>query len=180
LPTHRVITGLSTDGRATLNAHLAENFAIGHYPQGDKPAQTISGLMDEHKGEGHIFGAYGLEPGSASLLRLTDPGAMAGSDEHSAAWRELDVAILEKVILQDGLGMTEQTLASGQGIAYIKDMVEAIAMVDAGTAQLAFFLLPTPVTAVLAIADAHDRMPRKSTFFIPKLPTGVVLRSLEP
>ena len=180
LPTHRVITELSTNDRATLNAHLAEHFTIVHYPQGDKPDQTISQLMVEHKDDGHIFGAYGLERGSVSLLRLTGPDAMAGSDDHSAAWRELDVAILEKVILQDVLGITEQKLAAGQGIVYIKDMVEAVEMVDADTAQLAFFLLPTPVTAVLAIADAHDRMPRKSTFFIPKLPTGVVLRSLDP
>ena len=104
---------------------------------------------------------------------------MADSPDHSAAWRELDVAILQKAILQDGIGMTEQTLAAGKDILYIKDPVEAIEMVEAGSAQLAFFLQPTPVTAVLAIADAHDRMPRKSTYFIPKLPTGVVMRSLE-
>ncbi len=135
--------------------------------------------MDEHQGQGHIFGSYGLQPGSVSLLRLTNPAAMASNDGHSAAWHELDVAILEKVILQDVLGVTEQTLAAGQGITYIKDMEMAIEMVDARTAQLAFFLLPTPVTAMLAIADAHDRMPRKSTYFLPKLPTGVVLRSLD-
>lgn len=179
LPTHRVITELSTDDRATLNAQLVERFAIAHYPQGDKPAQTISRLMVEHQDEGHIFGAYGLEPGSVSLLRLIDPDAMTSKDDHSAAWRELDVAILEKVILQDVLGMTEHTLTAGQGVAYLKDNEEAIAMVDAGTAQLAFFLLPTPVSAMLDIADAHDRMPRKSTYFIPKLPTGVVLRRLD-
>ena len=56
LPTHRVITELSTDDRATLNAHLAEHFTIVHYPQGDEPDQTISWLMIEQKGEEHIFG----------------------------------------------------------------------------------------------------------------------------
>jgi uncharacterized protein (DUF1015 family) len=180
LPTHRLITELSTTARANLNTYLARNFAIEHFPTGDDPAQTVARLLAEHKGDGHIFGAYGLEPGSVSLLRLLNGGAMADSPDHSAAWRELDVAILQKAILQDGIGMTEQTLAAGKDILYIKDPVEAIEMVDAGTAGLAFFLLPTPVTAVLAIADAHDRMPRKSTYFIPKLPTGVVMRRLEP
>jgi uncharacterized protein (DUF1015 family) len=180
LPTHRLITELSTANRASLNSYLARNFATAHFPTGADPAQTVARLLSEHKGDGHIFGAYGLEPGRVSLLRLLNSNAMADSPDHSAAWRELDVAILQKAILQDGIGMTEQTLAAGEGILYLKDPVEAIEMVEAGTAQLAFFLLPTPVTAVLAIADAHDRMPRKSTYFIPKLPTGVVMRRLEP
>ncbi|MBN9391596.1 MAG: DUF1015 domain-containing protein [Chloroflexi bacterium] len=179
LPTHRLITALSATARANLETHLAGNFAVEHFPTGDNPARTVARLLAEHKGEGHIFGAYGLKPGSVSLLRLLNSAAMADSPDHSAAWRELDVAILQKAILQDGIGMTEQTLAAGKDILYIKDPVEAIEMVEAGSAQLAFFLQPTPVTAVLAIADAHDRMPRKSTYFIPKLPTGVVMRSLE-
>lgn len=178
LPTHRVVTELPAEARATLAARLAAHFVVTHYPQGDNPAATVSRLMAQHRDEKHFFGAYGLQPGSVSLLGLNDPNAMGDSPDHSAAWRELDVAILQKLVLEDAIGMTEQTLAAGQGIAYVKDKAEAVAMVDEGTAQVAFFLLPTPVAQMLAIADAHDRMPRKSTYFFPKLPTGVVMRSL--
>lgn len=184
LPTHRVITELSAEARHRLQAHLEKHFEIVHFPQGDQPGQTISRRLAEYKAERkdkqHLFGVYGLEEGYVSLVSLTDASVLAGGDDHSAAWRELDVAILQKVILQDGIGMSEQTLAAGSGIVYTKDEAEAIEMVGTGAAQIAFFLRPTPITAVLAIADAHDRMPRKSTYFMPKLPTGVVMRSLGP
>ena len=178
LPTHRVVTGLTADARATLDGHLADHFTIEHVPMGDDPGSTISRIMMEQK-DGHIFGAYGLLPGSVSLLRLTDPIVMDGVTDHSAAWRALDVAVLQKVVLEDGLGMTEATLAAAQGIVYVKDKADAVAMVDVGAAGVAFFLQPTRVEEVLAVADAHDRMPRKSTYFYPKLPTGLVLRALD-
>ena len=65
-----------------------------------------------------------------------------------------------------------------QVLSYVRDAQLAIRAVRDGGASVEFLLNPTPISGVLAVADAHDRMPEKSTFFHPKPPAGLVVRDL--
>jgi uncharacterized protein (DUF1015 family) len=90
-------------------------------------------------------------------------------------WETLDVAILHVAILEALLGIDEKRLREEANVTYWREPEKAVAEVNAGKAQLAFFLAPTPVADVKAISDAHSRMPQKSTDFYPKLLSGMVI-----
>ncbi len=96
-----------------------------------------------------------------------------------AAWKRLDVNVLQYGILEPVFGIDATRLAAGGAVAYIQDPVEAVAAIEAERARVAFVLNATPVGQVLAVADAGGRMPQKSTYFFPKLPTGLVLNALD-
>jgi uncharacterized protein (DUF1015 family) len=121
------------------------------------------------------FGALGLEEGRLHLLTLGDVDAartlMPG--ERSAAWKALDVSVLDEVILRSTLGADAEGGAGA--VDFTDDATEAMHALEGGRWPLAFLLNPTPVDQVLRVADAGDRMPEKSTSFYPKMPTGLVL-----
>ena len=96
--------------------------------------------------------------------------------DHSSAWRTLDVAILQVLILERALGITAETLEGR--VAYTRDADEARAAVASGEAHLALLLNPTDLSGLLAVARAGDQMPQKSTYFYPKVPTGLVLHDM--
>jgi uncharacterized protein (DUF1015 family) len=97
-------------------------------------------------------------------------------DERSAAWKSLDVALLHSLLVDR---LVEETGRPREDVlSYTRDPREAFELVRGGTASVAFFLNPTPVRSVLDVADAHDRMPEKSTYFYPKPPAGLVMREL--
>ena len=90
-------------------------------------------------------------------------------------WDTLDVAILHVAILEALLGIDEVKLREESNVSYWREPEQAVAQVAGGKAQLAFFLTPTPVLDVKAIADAKSRMPQKSTDFYPKLLSGMTI-----
>ncbi len=115
-----------------------------------------------------------LPGGQAWRLTLADTGALERLDqEHSPAWRDLDVAVLHRLVFQELLGL------EGTGaIVYTRDPAEARERVVSGEFQ-AGFLLPAPnVEELKAVAGAGDKMPEKSTYFWPKAVTGLVLYPL--
>jgi uncharacterized protein (DUF1015 family) len=115
--------------------------------------------------------AYGLTLRSLDLLQ-----GMSG--EHCEAWRHLDVSILQEFVLDRTLGISWQTLAHTPDVAYTRDTDEAFDKVTSGEWQLSCLLQNPTVTEVRDVASAGDKMPQKSTFFYPKLWSGLVLRSL--
>lgn len=96
----------------------------------------------------------------------------------SDALRSLDVTILHKLIIEGVLGIDEEALKNGTNVTYTRDIDEAISAVD-GDANLAFILNPTRVEEIAAVASAGEKMPRKSTYFYPKLITGLVMNKLD-
>src|SRR5437764_644163 len=95
------------------------------------------------------------------------------------AYRRLDTALLEALILKEALGMSEDDIARQAGVAYAKRAADAVAAVESGSAEAAFLLRATPVEQVRAVAEAGESMPPKSTFFHPKVPTGLLFNPLE-
>ena len=100
----------------------------------------------------------------------------------SEAWRSLDVSVLHKLILEKRLGIGEKELASKSNLEYVKDTHGAvgysIAKVDSGEKQAAFFTNPERIEQIHKVADAGEVMPQKSTYFYPKVFTGLTINKL--
>jgi uncharacterized protein (DUF1015 family) len=81
--------------------------------------------------------------------------------------------VLEALILKEALGMTDEQISHLDGLGYARDTAEALDLVERGEYDCAFFMRPIPVEQVREIAAAGENMPPKSTFFFPKLLTGL-------
>ncbi|MEN6478075.1 MAG: DUF1015 domain-containing protein [Anaerolineales bacterium] len=160
LPTHRVIKTAALAPDALLSA-LAQRLSVT--PTQDALSAAIAGRKR----------AFGLRlPGQSYVLSLPDTGP-AGQDADA-----LDVSLLRDVILEPVLGITAEQLADSDLVSYTIDESEACRRVDDGQAALALILNPTPLSAVWSMALRGQVMPQKSTFFYPKLLTGLVMNPL--
>ncbi len=112
-----------------------------------------------------------LVPGHATLLTgATRPGQSAGE--------RLDVAAIEREILIPHLGADQAALAHDEVLSYTKDAAEAQQLVDSGEVAAALILRGIPKSSIAEVAEAGETMPQKSTYFFPKLLTGVAFHSL--
>src|SRR6266511_1213550 len=112
-------------------------------------------------------------------LRLKDEKLLERElGDHSEPYRRLGAAALESVFLTGAVGLSAEDIAAKRGLGYTPDAGEAIAKLRAGEYDAAFFLGRTPVELVREIAAAGETMPPKSTYFFPKLLTGIVFNPL--
>lgn len=183
LPTHRLLRDVPSDRLASLDTALDAWFDQEPLPGDDSHAWTA------RLAEASAGGATALalvRPQSATLLRLRPAGraAMAaagtgaGDDHHTDAWRALDVAVLHELVLDRALGINAAAVQAGEHVTYTRDASAAADAVRQARAQLAALLNPTPPAQVRDVALASDRMPQKSTYFYPKLITGLVINPL--
>jgi uncharacterized protein (DUF1015 family) len=113
------------------------------------------------------------------LLTLRDQAlADAALPGRSDAYRGLDTAVLEALILKGALGMTDEDIDHLAGLGYARDFAQALSSVQSGEYDAAFFMAPAPVERVQAVAAAGESMPPKSTYFFPKVPTGLLFNPL--
>jgi uncharacterized protein (DUF1015 family) len=175
LPTHRLV---HMSPLADTLAHITECFDV-HALSGSDASDPTSALSEAGQ-RAPAFVAVGLDGGSW-LITLRDRAAVESAmpPDQSEAWKRLDVNVLQYGILQTAFGIDDASLIAGGAVSYTQDTREAVDAVRRGAAHLAFLLNATPVPQVLAVADAGGRMPQKSTYFHPKLPTGLVLRPLD-
>jgi uncharacterized protein (DUF1015 family) len=185
LPTHRLLSGIDPD--LTLEeaeTRWGDAFHVEYYPVWDNaPAEQIDAFMQQLASSGRAgpsFGIYGL--GHADLfgileLRGRKPPPNALPADRSDAWKSLDVTLLHELLVDPLIAQSGR--AREDVLRYTRDPHEAVAAVREGQASVGFFLNPTPVQSVLAVADAGDLMPEKSTYFHPKPPAGLVMRDLE-
>lgn len=127
------------------------------------------------------LGALGVRPGRALRLRLRDRAAVEARmpAERAPAWKALAVNVLQYGILEPLLGIGARAMQAGDQVEFTEDAGEAAAAVRDGRASLAFLVPPTRAAEIIAVADTGDRMPQKSTYFYPKLGTGLVLNALD-
>jgi uncharacterized protein (DUF1015 family) len=125
---------------------------------------------------GPAFGAIGLEPGRLHILTPRDlPAVMARTPaDHSEGWRRLDVTIFAHAVLP-AVGFDDDAAK----IDYTESHEHALKAVNGAEWDVAFLLIPTPVGQVVEVANQGERMPRKSTFFYPKLATGMLMLPLD-
>ena len=103
----------------------------------------------------------------------------AAVPDRSDAYRALDVAVLHSLILEPCFGIDRENMARGENLRYTRDAAEAVAEVDAGAAQAAFVINPTRVRQIKDVALAGDKMPQKSTYFYPKIITGLLFNNFQ-
>jgi uncharacterized protein (DUF1015 family) len=158
-PTHRLLTDLKDSAvQERLGAAIKEHFEVTPIEQSElEPPSDLPGIamgyMDSH---------------FKQAFRLTRP-----DDDR------LDTRVLENLILRDTLGMTDDDIDHKHGLDYSKNTDDAIDAVLSGRADAAFYMRGIPVEQVQEIAGAGEAMPPKSTYFYPKIPTGLVFNPLE-
>ncbi|MBN1690514.1 MAG: DUF1015 domain-containing protein [Dehalococcoidia bacterium] len=167
LPIHRLVRGIPADTLQNVKQELSKYFEIIETGSGD--------VSSNHPGNIRI---YGLEPGQMLGLTLL-PGIRVNDfldNKHSEAYGKLDVSAVQHIICEKVLGLPA---GDTDNLAYSPSGEAACKLVDSGQFQFSVLLDPVPSMTIKAIADANDRMPRKSTFFYPKLPTGLVIHRLD-
>jgi uncharacterized protein (DUF1015 family) len=93
-------------------------------------------------------------------------------------YRRLDTAVLEALVLKGPLGLSEDDISHRRGLGYARSFDEAREYVESGTFDVGFFLRGIPVSQIQEIAAAGVNMPPKSTYFFPKVPTGLLFNPL--
>src|SRR5438034_2854918 len=169
LPTHRVIFGTGRDVERML-PRWREWFEVQPLAADRDPVGALASI-----GKGRT--ACLVADRSQILALLLKPRALPDrlpSLSQSTAVRDLDVAQIESLVVKEVLGAGMSTPI----VRYVADANEALGMVQHGGAAVAVLLNPTKVEQVFAVADAGDVMPPKSTYFVPKVPSGLVLRPL--
>jgi uncharacterized protein (DUF1015 family) len=178
LPIHRLIRPLPYLEVSRFEEELKNYFEVMEYPFGPRTLekQKAKLLREIEKRQGrHAFGMAIKEVNKLYLLALRNPEAvdMLVEEEKPEAWKRLDVTILRALVLEKILNVPNE-----EYLAFTKDADEAIDKVRNGEFQIAFLLNPTQVSDILTIASKFEKMPQKSTYFYPKLLTGLVMHRI--
>ena len=170
-PTHRLLRGLRPDQHETLANALKRDFEIERL---DSTDQLVPAYGDQVR-----FGYIDAHFRQPFMLTLKDPAiADKALPDHAEPYRRLDTAVLEALVLKGALEMTDDDIDHLNGLGYARDFDDALRLVQNGDYDAAFFMAPTPVKQVQAVAETGESMPPKSTYFFPKVPTGLVFNPL--
>ncbi len=181
LPTHRGLHDVAAFEAKRWTERAAELFDLAPIEASEPPEQWLATLR--HAGNsGPSFVLAAMEGGELALTLATLNRSRAAAEQSTmqgvAEMAELDVAILHELLLERRAGISREAQAAKTNIYYYKEAGEALADLRAGRTQAAIFMNGTPVAKVRAICEAGDFMPQKSTFFFPKVLSGVVLYDL--
>jgi uncharacterized protein (DUF1015 family) len=173
-PTHRLVRGISSDRQEALATAIGRDFEIARLDG------TAALPPDSAKPSGPLrIGYIDARFRQPFMLTLKDPAiADAALRGHAEAYRRLDTAVLEALILKGALRMSDEDIDQLNGLGYARDFDQGLSLVQTGRYDAAFFLAPTPIDQVKAVAEAGESMPPKSTYFYPKIPTGLVFNQL--
>ncbi len=186
LATHRLVGNLKSFSFEKFLTELGEKFEITELPFDTMQAKTdakqkmLSIMKNEHNNDNNALGIYGGDNAFYVAVLKDKYATEQVAPEMSRPWRSLDVSVLHKLILEPLLGIDEKTIAKGENIKYVKGVSnavdESIAEVDAGRQQAAFFMNTIKLQQLKDVTDAGERMPQKSTFFYPKLFSGLTIQ----
>lgn len=174
-PTHRLIRDLESFDPAATLASAEEYFDVSEQSN----VEGMEAALTEYYNRGQK--AFGLYAGGDkwNLLVLKDIASMtAVMPDCSEALRGLDVSVLHSLVLERTMGIDKANMAAQINLTYTRSFDEAIESVKSGASQCCFILNPTRVTEIRDVAAAGEKMPQKSTYFYPKLITGLVMNRL--
>ncbi len=171
LPTHRLVSGMPAVTAEQVEKALGEHFeVVGRFDSAEECWEHL-----EMDGGQDVLGFGTVADGKWFAAKLRDPAVMAGlAAEQSAAWQGLGVSILHKLVLEKqlaALGTPSLTF-----VHLVKEVTDAVA---AKACQVAVLVPPATMDHVEEIAGNREKMPQKSTYFYPKLLTGLVFNSLK-
>ncbi len=176
LPCHRLFVGLPEISSEELAAKLGDCFTVE--PGGEGP-QAAAAIWEEIEtgGDQEVLGLYARKDNRWLLVRLTEAGRAKMAEvakDHGEAWRGLGVAILHRLIVENLLGYDEIAKPATVNLAE-----EVVAGLEAGDHAMAAMAMPATVEKIRAVSMTGERMPPKSTYFYPKLLSGLVFNPLE-
>jgi uncharacterized protein (DUF1015 family) len=173
LPTHRLVRQLDAEAVQNFFSHAHRFFTIEAITDPD----TL--LARLRQGGAGVLGASLRGQGHLSLLRLKDPGAMAtAAPAMPGELRDLDVSRLHTLVFQRLLAIDEAAVHNAANIEYLVDARAALAAVRNGQAAGAFLMNPPSVDDLKRVSGSGQTMPEKSTYFYPKLLTGLIINPL--
>ena len=174
MPTHRLVSGLSEVFSSQLEDVVKGHFEIVERFRSDAQACWEHIEMD---GSQSIFGFGTAADGHWFAARLRNPAVMATlAPEHSLEWRGLGVSILHKLVLER---LIPDKLGGNSSLKFVHRVEEATEAMSTGECRLAIMVPPTVMGHVEVIAGKREKMPQKSTYFYPKILTGMVFNSLK-
>jgi uncharacterized protein (DUF1015 family) len=182
LPYHRLLKGLDDEALAAVRRRLDDDFMEVRYNSTRAPAiQVAEEALASLRSPDVVFEVWGLEPRMRSSFRLrgSRPLDSLTSAGHSAAWASLGPAVFRELVLKPALGMEEEEAERKGLFSFSTDATDAVHRVNTGECQLAFLPRPVPMTAFKEVSDRGERLPPKSTYFHPKLATGIVFNPLQ-
>ena len=183
LPAHRMFKDLPDAGLGSLISKAGEFFTIRELPFSPEKRQDVqsdlSASLGRHRTENSI-GVFMKNTTCFYLLTLK-PGTMTRrfKDEIPDALRTLDVTVLTRLLLMEVLGFDQDRLDDEKRVGYASTESQAIEAVAAGEYDITFLLNPTRIDQVRQVAEAGLIMPRKSTYFYPKVLAGQVFHALD-
>jgi uncharacterized protein (DUF1015 family) len=174
LPTHRIVHNLPDFESACFLKNLKEYFFVDKI-SGKQPLESV---LKEQQDAGKIAFIMGTKESDLYLLKLKDTTKVSELAGRSPAWCSLDAAVLQTLVFQQLLGLSPDSIARQENVSYTRDETTALNALDQD-AKLVFLLNPTKISQIMAVASAGDKMPQKSTYFYPKLLTGLVINDLK-
>jgi uncharacterized protein (DUF1015 family) len=173
-PTHRLLGGLKDDRtkQEAIRDVLLRDFEVEELAA---PTQLEPSGEDGRVAFGYMD-SFHRRPYRVTLRDQSI--ADRALDRMPAPYRRLDTAVLEALVLRGALGMSEDDISHLRGLRYSNRLADAIEQVESGAADAGFFLRATPVEQVREVAATGESMPPKSTYFFPKVPTGLVFNLL--
>jgi len=183
-PIHRVVHGLPDFDPEEFRSKIQEHFELTEYPFTCSDCEEMEqGLLADMARIGETTHSFGLYMGGSRLDFLkakdTDKLHRLVDDSLSAGRKALDVSVVQSVILRDMLGIDAVDISRESHVSYTPSAKNALEAVRRREAQIALLLNPTRPEQVRAITSAGERMPQKSTFFYPKLVSGLVINKLD-
>ncbi len=175
LPTHRVLKrGWGRDDRE-ISERLHGLCTVEARP--DSLDDLLNIVVSAH--DKHLFGVYSRDMGF-SVLKLRDEAVPSGRLNHlPPCLKGLQVSIFHTVVVEDVLGLSPEVVEREAPLIYFKNAPQALEAVERGEGRYAFFLNAPTLDEIASVAESGETMPQKSTFFYPKLTTGLVFYSLE-
>lgn len=175
-PTHRLVRNLDSFNAERVIDGCKEYFDVTEHSD----INTIESTLMELYNQGKKAYAFYCGGSSYKLLVLKDTNIIKKLlPNASTATQQLDVTILHTLILEKIFGIDAENMAKQINLTYTKIFDEAISSVQQGNSQCAFILNPTRVSEIREVASNGEKMPQKSTYFYPKMITGLVMNQLD-
>lgn len=179
--THRLLEGLPEQTVQDVPQILSPVFDVEELTTDPAAAElSMRRYLESHYSDGDALGVYAPQLGRALGIKLRDEDALAQAvdPERSDAYRHLDVTVLHSLILEKMLEISPDDVAAGRHVSFHKSWKKAMGTLESNEAQVGFFMNPTRLDQVREVAGNGERMPQKSTYFYPKLPTGLAFHEL--
>ena len=181
LPTHRLVRGYEPKPFLQLEEALQTYFYVEQYP---KTAEGKTWFLKALKNTGkkhRVIGASFKRDPRYLILRLKNKRVMQRlAKDLSAPLRELELSTLHHLVLEHILALSPQQQTNGETIRYSQDEEAVLQALEKEDYQAAFILNPTKSADILTVANSREKMPQKSTYFYPKLVSGLLINKVDP